>query len=219
MDRLSLRIDLHVHTEFSRDALNPIKDVNERCREVSIDGYAVCDHDTIEGLDEAKALAGELVVLPGLEISARGAHILCLDPSELVPHRLSITETVEKIHAQGSLAILAHPYALPRSFVSLKEVEVAGFDAIEVANAAQVPFSVIEKWNRGLAEKLGLPQTGGSDSHIPETVGYSYTVVESATREVDDVIDAIRKGRTTPQGSGTGVRDRLVKVWRVLRKM
>jgi predicted metal-dependent phosphoesterase TrpH len=219
MDRLSLRIDLHVHTDYSKDALNPIREINSRCREISLDGYAICDHDTIEGLTEAKTLADGLVVVPGLEISARGAHILCIDPSELVPKGLSITETVERIHEQGATAILAHPYALPRSFVSFKEVEVAGFDAIEVANAAQVPFSVVADWNRGLAEKLSRPQTGGSDSHIPETLGHAYTVIESASREREDVIDAIRKGRTRVEGSGTGFSERLIKMWRVLRKL
>jgi predicted metal-dependent phosphoesterase TrpH len=218
LDRLSLRIDLHVHTGYSGDALNPIKDINRRCREVPLDGYAVCDHDTIEGLGEARTLADGLAVVPGLEISASGAHILCIDPSDLVPKGLSITETVERIHEQGATAILAHPYALPRSFVSLKEVEVAGFDAIEVANAAQIPFGVVAGWNRGLAEKLGLPQTGGSDSHIPETVGHAYTVVESSTIEPEDIVEAIRKGRTSVEGSGTGFSERVVKIWRVLRK-
>lgn len=217
MSGVSLKIDLHIHTAKSKDALNTIKGINRRCREVGIDGYAICDHDKIDALDDAK-LAEDVVILPGLEISARGAHILCLDPSSVVPHGLSIVETVERIHGQGATAILAHPYAIPRSYVNLKAVEVAGFDAIEVANAAQVPFEVVARWNRGLAEKLNLPQTGGSDSHIPETVGRAYTVVESESREVDDVIEAIRKGRTRPEGSGISLYESLVKFWRLLYK-
>jgi len=214
---VSLKIDLHVHTEKSADAVNTIQEINRRCREVGIDGYAVCDHDTIDALDEARVAEG-VIVIPGLEISARGAHILCLDPSEVVPHGLPIIETVEKIHEQGATAILAHPYAIPRSYVNLKTVEVAGFDVIEVANAAQIPFGVVAEWNRGLAEKLNLPQTGGSDSHIPETVGRAYTVVESNSRDVGDIIEAIRKGRTRSEGSSITLSERLLKAWRVLRK-
>ena len=70
--------------------------------------------------------------IPALEVTAKGAHILALDPTELVEPDLSMKETVELIHDQGSLAVLAHPYGLPRSWVNINQVEGAGFDAIEV---------------------------------------------------------------------------------------
>jgi predicted metal-dependent phosphoesterase TrpH len=216
MDRLSLRIDLHVHTRFSRDSVSGFDDLNGRCRDLKLDGYAVCDHDSIEGL--GKVESGGLVVIPGLEVSAKGAHILCFDPVEVVPSGLSMVETVERVHAQGATAVLAHPYAIPRSFIRFSEVEASGFDAIEVANSAQLPFGFVATRNRGLAEKLGLPQTGGSDSHIPETFGRSYTVVEADSREPDDILDAIRKGRTRVVGAGIGLGERLLTIWRALGK-
>ena len=216
MDKLSLRIDLHVHTRYSRDSVNGFDDINGHCRELKLDGYAVCDHDSIEGL--GKVESSGLVVIPGLEVSAKGAHILCLDPVEVVPSGLSMVETVERVHVQGAIAVLAHPYAIPRSFVRFSEVERSGFDAIEVANSAQLPFGFVEARNRGLAEKLGLPQTGGSDSHIPETFGRSYTVVEADSREPDDIIEAIKKGRTRVVGAGIGFEERLLTIWRALAK-
>ena len=216
MDRLSLRIDLHVHTRYSEDSVNSFDDINRRCREMGFDGYAICDHDSVEGLRRVES--GGLVVVPGLEVSAMGAHILCFDPVEAVPSGLSIMETVEKIHAQGATAVLAHPYSIPRSFVRFREVERSGFDAIEVANSAQMPFGIVTARNRGLAENLGLPQTGGSDSHIPETFGRSYTVIEADSREPEDIIEAIKKGRTRVVGAGISVGERLLKVWRVLGK-
>ncbi|MCX6656409.1 MAG: histidinol-phosphatase [Candidatus Bathyarchaeota archaeon] len=216
MDRLSLRIDLHVHTRYSRDSVNNFDDINGHCRDLKLDGYAICDHDSLEGL--GKSESGGLVVIPGLEVSAKGAHILCFDPVEVVPSGLSIVETVERIHAQGATAILAHPYAIPRSFVRFREVERSGFDAIEVINSAQLPFGIVTAYNRGLAEKLGLPQTGGSDSHIPETFGRSYTVVEADSREPDDIIEAIKKGRTRVVGAGISFGERLLTIWQVLGK-
>lgn len=218
MDGVTLRLDLHVHTRCSSDAQSTIPEINRRCRELGLDGYAVCDHDSIDALVEAKASAEGLVVLPGQEITARGAHIVCLDPSEVIPARLSIVETVERIHRQGATAVLAHPYAIPRSFVRFREAEEAGFDLVEVANATQVPFGLVMGWNRGLAEKLCLPQTGGSDSHIPETFGRAYTVVESSSREPEDVIKAIREGRTRAEGTGIGLWERLGKQWRFFGK-
>jgi hypothetical protein len=54
VDRLRLKLDLHVHTEYSRDAVNTIEEINQRCRDLSLDGYAVCDHDTLGSLDDVK---------------------------------------------------------------------------------------------------------------------------------------------------------------------
>jgi hypothetical protein len=210
MDRISLRIDLHVHTRFSRDAVNGFHDINAACRRLGLDGYAVCDHDTIEGLKGSDPQG--LIVVPGLEVSARGAHILSLDPVEVVPSGLSMVETVERIHVQGATAVLAHPRALPRSFVSLRGAGEAGFDAIEVANTAQIPFGLVMSWNRDLARRLGLPETGGSDAHFPETIGRSYTVVESDSRDPKDVIKAIKLGRTRVFGAGTTAFERFLRL-------
>jgi predicted metal-dependent phosphoesterase TrpH len=210
LDRISLNIDLHVHTRFSRDAVNDFHDINAACRRLGLDGYAVCDHDTIEGL---RGIESEgLLVVPGLEVSARGAHVLCLDPVEIVSSGLSMVETVERIHAQGATAVLAHPRALPRSFVSIRGAGEAGFDAVEVANTAQFPFALVMSWNRDVARRLGLPETGGSDAHFPETIGRSYTVVESDSRDPDDVIKAIKMGRTRAYGAGTKMAERFLRL-------
>ena len=206
---MKIKLDLHVHSRYSGDSANSFEDLNRRCREQGLDGYAVCDHDSIDGLSEAVEKSGNLVVVPGIEVTSKGAHILCLDPSEIVPSRLSIIETVERIHAQGATAVLAHPYSIPRSFVNFREVKLASFDAIEVANSAQIPFGLVRGWNRHLSERLSLPQTGGSDSHFPSTVGRSYTIIDSESRDPLDVTKAIRAGRTEVVGDGTRLSERL----------
>ena len=218
MDRIALRLDLHVHTRVSVDSVNTIGDINRRCRELSMDGYAVCDHDSVDALVEASVSAEGLVVVPGLEVTARGAHILCLDPSDLIPPHLSIAESVERIHSQGATAVLAHPFGIPRSYVRYANVAGVSLDAVETANSAQAPFETVMGWNRILAERLKLPETGGSDSHIPETFGRCYTVVESASRELEDVIKAIREGRTHAFGSGMSLGERFAKFWRISHK-
>ncbi len=213
-----LRLDLHVHSFHSGDSVNLFEEIALRCRKLGLDGYALCDHDSFDGLEEAQGKAGDLIVIPGVEVTARGAHILCLDPNEIVPSGLSIAETLEKIKAQGATAILAHPFRISRNLLRFREAEAAGFDAIEIANSAQLPFRMVMELNRGMALRLGLPQTGGSDSHIPETVGRSYTVVESESRDPENVIAAIRKGKTEVIGSGIGFMERFRKTWRVINK-
>jgi hypothetical protein len=206
-----LKIDLHVHSVYSPDSSNGFGEINRCCRLLGIDGYAVCDHDTVSGLGRALEEAEEMVVVPGLEVTARGAHVLCLQPAGGVPPTRSIRETVDLIHRQGGTAVIAHPYGVPRSWVNIREAEHAGLDAVEVANSAQWPYGVICRWNRGLAGRLGLPMTGGSDSHTPATVGRCYTVVDSETRDAEGVVRAIRLGRTSPVGAGITLRERLAK--------
>ena len=205
MTALRLKLDLHIHSIHSLDSHNTIDTISTRIREQGLDGYALTDHDTIDGLEEAREKSGDLVFIPAMEVSARGAHILVFDPSEVVESHLGIAETVDLIHDQGSTAILAHPFGLPRSWVSINKVRGVGFDAIEVANSAQIPYKYICGLNQKLADELGLPITGGSDSHIPETIGRSYTFVESESASVDDVIKAIKLGRTEVGGSYTRI--------------
>jgi predicted metal-dependent phosphoesterase TrpH len=148
-------------------------------------------------------------------VTARGAHVLALDPSEPVPKGLSVAETVEKIHEQGATSVLAHPYGLPRSWVSIKETKNADLDAVEVVNSAQFPYGYICSLNRKLAEELNLPVTGGSDSHIPDTIGRAYTIVETPSTELHDVVDSIRKGRTEVGGSGINIFERYKKLLKI----
>jgi len=209
---MKLKLDLHIHTTHSPDAHNTPKDITHHLRQLNLDGYAVTDHDTLTGIQDATSNNDNLIVIPGVEITARGAHILALQPTEPIPQGLSIAETVDAIHAQGATAILAHPYGLPRSWVSMRHTMDAKLDAVEVCNAAQFPYGYIRNLNEDLAKRLNLPQTGGSDSHIPETIGRAYTEVETESADPDAIIKAIKRGATSPHGSGTTMTERIKKL-------
>ena len=212
---MKITLDLHVHSVHSRDSVNSIDTITRCIEEAGFQGYALADHDTIEGLPEALEKKGDLVVVPALEVTARGAHVLALDPNEPIPMGLSIAETIEKIHDQGATAILAHPYGIPRSWVSINDTKNANLDAVEVANSAQFPYGYICSLNRKLAEELKLPVTGGSDAHIPDTIGRAYTIIDTPSTELRDVIDSIRKGRTEAGGSGISIYERYKKLLKI----
>ena len=209
---MRLRIDLHVHTVHSLDSSITVDEAIRQCRTAGLDGFAITDHDTLSGVPEARERQGGVIVIPGLEVSASGAHILALDASEPIPPGLPIAETVERIHSQGAIAVIAHPYSVFKTWVNEREVEEAKFNAVEVANALQFPYGWMLKRNTALAERLGLPQTGGSDAHIPEMVGRAYTVVEAESHEVEDIIHSIRKDNTEAHGSGISLFERLKKL-------
>jgi predicted metal-dependent phosphoesterase TrpH len=211
---LKLKLDLHIHSIYSSDSINTIDSIIEGIKLKGLHGYALADHDTIEGHNEAYEKKGDIVFIPAQEISAKNCHVLAYDPNEPIARGLTLGETVDRIHEQGATAVLAHPFGIPRNWISVREVKQTRLDAIEVANAAQFPYNYILKLNRSLAKDMALPETGGSDSHIPSTLCRAYTIVDTPSEEVEDVLKSIRMGRTEVFGSGTGLFSRIKKLWK-----
>lgn len=211
---MKLRIDLHLHTTYSRDGYTSVEEAFRRCRAAGLDGFALTDHDTIEGIKRAEEYKGDLLLIPGLEVTADRGHILALNISELIPPKLSIPETVERIREQGGIAILAHPSSLLKTFLSEGEIARAGFAAIEVVNSMSFPYSWTFRRNLKIAERLRLPKTGGSDAHIPEVIGRAYTLIDADSRDVEDIAKAITQGYTEPLGEGIALQERFKQLLR-----
>lgn len=63
-------IDLHVHSTASDGTLTP-SEVAEYAKEKGLYAFALTDHDTVDGIEEAVKAAGDgIIVIPGIEISA-----------------------------------------------------------------------------------------------------------------------------------------------------
>ncbi len=83
-----MSLDLHTHSLCSDGSLSPA-DLVQRATAAGVDVMALTDHDTIAGLEEARAAAGRcgMRLVPGVEISAswrsQGIHVLGLwiDPA------------------------------------------------------------------------------------------------------------------------------------------
>jgi predicted metal-dependent phosphoesterase TrpH len=65
-----MRADLHVHSSAS-DGTDPPAEVMRRAALVGLDVVALTDHDTVAGHAEARAAAGPVTLLPGMELSCR----------------------------------------------------------------------------------------------------------------------------------------------------
>jgi len=193
-----LRIDLHVHTFYSGDAITSPREAVLWAKKAGLHGLAITDHDTLKGALKAHEIGRRegVLILPGMELESRGGHVLALCPLEPVRPGNSLAETVETVREAGGLAILAHPYHLlaPRAW----DLEgLRALDAVEVLNASDPLAALSTRLAIRLARALGKPETGGSDAHFPEAIGAAYTVVE-ADPDPDEVLSAIEKGLTTP---------------------
>ena len=206
---MELRIDLHLHTTLSQDSIVTLEDAIEGCRRLGLDGFAVTNHDVLTRIPESALDDSGLIILPGVEIKAEGIHIGAFDIQELPEDKLSLGETVDRIHDQGGFAVICHAHSVLGTWLNRGSIVEAGFDLVEVANAYQFPYWMMVELNRRLARRLGRPETGGSDSHIPDTVGRAYTVLEAEERSTEGVLNALRKGRCRGEGRGISLGERL----------
>jgi len=204
---LALKIDLHVHTIYSHDSLVTVKDLIFYARKRGLDGVAVTDHDRIDGaLKIAKET--DFLIIPGIEISSSKGHIIGLDVDELVPPKLNIKETLDRIHEAGGIAVACHPITFFKE--SLKGRISSRFDAIEVVNSSAFPFRYSVRRSEEIASRLGIARVAGSDAHYGPEIGYAYTLV-NAESEVGEVVNAIRKGLCSPHGEAIPITMRLKK--------
>jgi len=201
-----LKIDMHVHTEDSPDAHTKINDLPEIIGAKGLDGIAVTEHNNF---DPPKF--DNVIIIPGVEISSAEGHIIALGVHENIPRNLSADETIRRVHDQGATAIIPHPYDPVCECVKISNLEVRP-DAVETMNADALSFGISNYLARRDARKFNLPQVGGSDSHVPESIGDCYTLIDSPTRSIDDILLAIRQGKTQPVGHATSV----INKWRKL---
>jgi predicted metal-dependent phosphoesterase TrpH len=181
------KADMHLHSLYS-DGTAEVQAILDHVEtSTDLDLVAIADHERIDGALRAREIhaAGdysfELVV--GEEITTRRGHVLALFLEQQVPALRPITETLERIHEQGGMAIAAHPMAplTPslgrRTLLQLHHDPDPRhhLDAIELLNPSAAGRS------RQLARlhlnerALHLPAVGNSDAHVLEGIGTAWT--------------------------------------------
>jgi predicted metal-dependent phosphoesterase TrpH len=197
------RADLHLHTDFS-DGLHSPRQVVQAASQAGLQFIAVTDHDTMEGAIRAREYSlrrtdlGVEVVL-GEEVSTLNGHVIGLFLREFVPARLTAQRTVELIHRQGGIAILAHPFHIytGRDSGHPKAVELLAdipFDGIETINHGDALSFWSNRKALQVMERHRLAAIGCSDAHNSRFIGMGYTEFEGTRPE--DLRAAILARRT-----------------------
>lgn len=176
-----VRVDTHLHTMYSGDAVTTIDELAAAVAEAGLDVLCITDHNAVAGAREARqrALAGDLGcrVVVGEEVRTGAGELIGLFLHERVPHGIDVRDAVARIRAQEGVVTVPHPLDPMRH--SLGEATVrdlaaeGGLDALEVFNAK----STLDHLNHdasALAGRLGLPGTAGSDAHDPDALGAAY---------------------------------------------
>jgi predicted metal-dependent phosphoesterase TrpH len=199
-------LELHSHTQYSKDSLNRLPDIIAQCRKVGIDRIAITDHGKIEGALRAHELAPDLVIV-GEEVKTAQGELLCLFIRELIPRGLSPAETITRAHGQGGIVGTPHPLDTWRAGLGREGVlRLRGqLDFIEVFNARTSEPDRNDQ-AAALAAELGLPGTTGSDAHTLGEIGTSRVRM----REYDpasplDFLAALREAQLIKRASSPWV--------------
>ena len=186
------RLDLHVHSSASFDAKASPEEVARRCRALGLDPVVLTDHDTMDGALRLQQLG--VSTLAGQEITTTHGELIGLFLATAIPARLSPAETVERIHAQGGLVYLQHPYDSRRRRLREEEIErlADAIDIVEVWNGRSTPSD-----NRRAAElcaTLGAVAAVGSDAHRLDEIGRAYVEV-APFQGPAEFLDRLRRAR------------------------
>ncbi|MFA5793877.1 MAG: PHP domain-containing protein [Candidatus Brocadiia bacterium] len=179
-----MRIDCHVHTNYSPDGTLSLANVLRVARQKHLDGLAVTDHNTITGALALKAMApAGFTVIVSEEIHTAEGEIIGFFLTQPISAGLSPEETINRIKAQGGLVGVPHPFCRLRksrlSFEALKRI-AGQVDIIEGFNARNL-FSADNDEARRFAQLHNKVITAGSDAHTRSEYGAACVEIEPFT--------------------------------------
>ena len=193
-----LRLDLHVHTRFSKDSHAPIASVVKHCQQAGLGLVAITDHNNIQGALEVQRAAPFQVII-GEEIKSAAGDIIGLFLQEAVPGGLPAAETARLVKEQGGLVVAPHPFCRlrPTALGARALLEVLPWvDLLEGFNAHTVIPWDNDRGER-FARERSVPVVASSDAHSALELGRTFT--EAPAGEFDGtpegLLRAVKRGR------------------------
>jgi predicted metal-dependent phosphoesterase TrpH len=196
-----MKLDLHVHIRRH----HRIEDLRRVVKARGLDGIAVTNFHNVTLAQYLHERIEDFLVIVGQEVESKRGHILAVNIAEKIPDDLEPEETIRRIHAQGGIAILAHPYLVWNSILPHGRTRDLPFDAIECFNYRCSPLL----WPNFLA-KFGLrhlpwPRVANTDSKDMATIGLCHNDVPVTPAErystrlaeqmIPEILHCIRKGQ------------------------
>jgi predicted metal-dependent phosphoesterase TrpH len=198
--------DLHVHS-FLGDGTLPPWNLGREARRRGLDVIAITNHNQNFAARLGHAFYPRLggssaLVLAGEEVTHPGYHIVGVGLHEAVDWRRPPIEVAAAIHAQGGLAIAAHP---ARAYWgSYDDATLRVLDGIEVAHPIVyrtntpdlLTFFARANQVRAAANQPPLAAIGSSDFHTHAILGRCRTFVFARELSEAGVLAAIKEGAT-----------------------
>lgn len=201
--------EVHAHTLSSDGMVSP-EGLVRAAAAAGISVLCITDHDTMNACARAAVAGAELgvEVVRGEEVTTAlpsGTHVVGLFLERPVRMGMSIEDTVDAIHDEGGLAVLAHPF-MPTFFASINErraralLETRSVDGIELRHTAVMTprgRRKLDEFYASYRPRLGAA-LGAGDSHFGQhDMGRVVTVFPGRTAA--DFRAAIEARTTSPR--------------------
>ncbi|MBW7956989.1 MAG: PHP domain-containing protein [Deltaproteobacteria bacterium] len=193
-----LKIDIHNHA-FTYESASGPEEVIEAAIASGLDGIAFTEHNsyTASGMAEElkREYSGRITIFRGAEYDAAEGHLILFGITDNGFMDLGMfapaSEVLRYLEPRGAVAIIAHPFRGAGRFKTDLSL-VKGITAVEAYNGHNTPGE--NEMALRAAASLGLPTTGGSDSHGKEDVGRCYTEFLDMVTE-EGLVAALKSGR------------------------
>jgi predicted metal-dependent phosphoesterase TrpH len=200
-----MKFDLHLHTSrHSPDSRMAPSALGRRAGSVGLDGVVITEHDWLWTEDELGQLRQEhpgLVILAGVEVSAREGHFLTYGAGNpfAFPRGIAAAELCQEVHRQGGVVVAAHPFRWGQPFNDIVARLWPNLDGLEL-----MTNNMDADCRRQAAEvqkRLGICGLGSSDAHDEETLGVCFTDFTAPVRDMKDLVEAIRSRQAVARES------------------
>lgn len=197
-----LRIDMHMHSHYSCDAVIKPETMIKTAKTKNI-GIAITDHNTCKAWNELKSLAKQYDVPLIL-----GEEIKVFDKGKVIGEILgyfmnkevksgNYLDVIDSLHAQDAFVSIPHPFDTFRKPFSRIEQVKHKVDAVEIFNSRGYIKSFNEETKK-FVEKNNLSFTAGSDAHTPEEIGNAY--IEAEATDLEEFRKLLKKGNVKYTG-------------------
>ena len=196
-----LKVELHAHT--ADDPLDPIPhstcDLIDRAAALGYDALAITLHDSQLDLRPYAGYAAErgIVLIPGIERTLNGSHVLLLNFSRRSEEVHSFEDLAALRAAESGLVIAPHPFFPIHGVGKHLSRHAELFDAVEYNAMYTTTLNFNEQAARW-ARRYGKPLVGNGDIHRLEQLGTTYSLVD-AERDPASICAAIAAGRVQLQ--------------------
>jgi predicted metal-dependent phosphoesterase TrpH len=182
-----MRIDLHVHSQYSKDALSKPESIIKQIKQKGISGIAITDHNSTAAWQKLLPLAKKagVMVVKGEELKVKEhgrtiGELLCFFMQHGIDS-FDLDEIVDAARQQDALLFIAHPFDVFRN--NWKRLDYwKKFQGIEVFNSR----CILNSWNKKamrFAREHNFPATAGSDAHTPREIGRAFVECDAGNEE------------------------------------
>ncbi|HEX9368937.1 MAG TPA: PHP-associated domain-containing protein [Vicinamibacterales bacterium] len=204
---MPLKVELHAHT--SDDPFDAIPHSSiallDRAAALGYQALAITLHDKQIDLGPLRAHAEVrgLVLIPGIERTIEGKHVLLLNFSARAEGVTTFEALARLRSEEPGLVVAPHPfYPLGSSLGKTLDRFPALFDAVEV-NAMHARGADFNQAAIRWAAAHGKPLVGNGDIHRLAQLGTTYSLVDAAP-DAQAICDAIRAGRVEVRSARLG---------------